>query len=117
MRSFYTESATRHRATLTTGIHGGDRDWATTDRLTIENIRIQPMPESAVLAEPSDLTGAVSAWRLMGPYGIDLANTDRLEYTDPTGRTRWFEVIGEPLNYQSPTGSLAHSETTLRSLS
>lgn len=117
MSSLFDESGIRHRATLTAGIHGGDRDWSTTDQLTIDGVLLQPLPESANLSEASDLTGAVSLWRLMGPYGIDLANTDRFEHTDATGRTRWFEVIAEPANYRSPSGALNHSETTLRSMS
>lgn len=117
MRSFYTDELTRHRAAQTASIHGNNRDWAHATTATIKDCRVQPMPESAALIEPDDMTGAVNLWRLMGPYGIDVENNDRLAWIDPAGKTRWFEVIGDPANYRSPSGSVNHSETTLRSIS
>lgn len=117
MRSFYTDQVTRHRAPQTDSIHGNSRDWTKAAAAVIKACRVQPMPETAALMEPDDMTGAVNLWRLMGPYGIDVENNDRIEWTDPAGKLRRFEVIGDPQNFRSPSGSVNHSETTLRSIS
>lgn len=107
-RSFYTDTITRVRAGITASTHGGTReDWAAATRRPIPGCRVQALTAT----EREGRSGVTH--RLLGPLRIDLSAADRVEYTDPRGTTRVYQVVGEPLWHRGPTGAVSHTETEL----
>jgi hypothetical protein len=111
-RTFYTDTATRHRAPAVAGIHGGTRDWTKAAKTELTGLRFQP----AGTEDQDDLAAALNTYRLMGPIDIDLAGTDRISRTVAPGVIEWFEVIGAPQRFRSPYGTTSHSETLLKGI-
>jgi hypothetical protein len=111
-RTFYTDTATRHRAPAVAGIHGGTRDWAKAAKAPLTGLRFQP----AGTEDAEDLATALNTYRLMGPIDIDLTGSDRVSREIAPGIVEWFEVIGAPQRFRSPYGTTSHSETMLKGI-
>lgn len=79
-------------------------DWSSPSRHAVRRCLITPVP-SQEIAEHRDLT--LGARRVVMPPGSDVTAQDRLELPGVVGQ---FDVVGEPLEWPSPTGRLAHVE-------
>lgn len=80
-------------------------DWSNATEAESSGWSVQPLSTSEVL-EHRDSTQI--RWRAIGPYGADVAATDRLRFDDTT-----YEIVGEPQRWQSITGRLDHVELEL----
>lgn len=108
-RTFYKDTVTRLRHPLIESARGGlKRDTTVTERLVIDGVKMQPLTASEVEQRPT------VSHRLRGPLLIDLEPDDVIEHIDLLGRTRTYDVIGEPMRYQSPHGAASHSQTELK---
>jgi len=109
VRSFYTETWTRQRAPLATDAHNNSApNWSgTLVTATITGCRLQPISADEVMENryESDVR-----WRLLAPYGSSVTYLDRM--LSPTSVV--YEVAGDPLPYNSPTGAAQHDEIMLR---
>ena len=104
--SFATQSITVRRAPLVDD-HGAEvRDWdGDVDDHTVTGCSIQPLTGAEILANRN----AVQAqWRVYAPAGADVEATDHVAFGGHD-----YEVVGEPLRWQSPTGTLDHVELLL----
>lgn len=91
-------------------------DWSNAAEHDIDGCRLQPMATDEVLfSGATDSEGGVARnavvirWKLFLPDGADIEAHDRIRF-----RSELYEVDGEPLRWESPTGFLAHVETVLR---
>ncbi|MDJ0338262.1 hypothetical protein [Cryobacterium sp. PH31-O1] len=110
-RSFYRDEIVRVRANETTSAHGGtELSWAAATRSTLTGVRVQALSSD----ERDGRTTATH--RLLGPLNLPLTAKDRVEYLDPRGLTRTYQVVGEPLWYRGPTGAVGHTETELKAV-
>jgi hypothetical protein len=106
---FQTDIIIRIRAVITDSAHGGTKlDWSNAERTSIKNVRVTPMTSSEQNGR------ALVTHRLNGPLLIDLNITDRIEWIDARGRTRIFELEGEPLLWTGLTHAISHSVTELK---
>lgn len=105
MRSWYRDTAERHRATPGTGIRGtGTPDWTNPDVITVTPCRFQP----------AGATETDASWILLAPCGADILAEDRIHWQDAPGGPAWLEVIGDAEHFRGITGATAHSRTLLR---
>lgn len=109
---FFFDSLVRVRAGERTD-RGGNTvaDWspAKVDRLTVEQLNIQPASQSE--DQDPTRTGVVTGWRVQSAEGTrpDITAADRLEWRGHT-----YEVDGEVAEWPDPlTGAVHHIELTM----
>lgn len=105
---FYPDTAVRLRAPEFDTISGG-RDWENAERLTLKNVRLEPLTGQ----EQADLGTTLLTHRLRAAPDVDLLSTDRIEINDGYGLLL-LEVDGSPIRYRGGLGSLDHSVTMLK---
>jgi hypothetical protein len=107
VRSFYTESGVRQRATTSTDARNNTvLSWSAPATSTITGVRLQPLKAEEI--RPGR-TGQLITHRLLAPTGSDILADDRWVQGGVT-----FEVDGDGLNQSSPSGSAAHMQVFLR---
>lgn len=107
VRSFYTDSVTRQRATLTADARNNEEAvWTSPSSATITGCRVQPISSDELMENryESDVR-----FRLLAPLGSDVTFMDRIVYSGTT-----YEVAGAPEPHRSPTGAANHDEIPLR---
>lgn len=107
VRSFYTESGVRQRATTSTDARNNTAlSWSNPTTSTITGVRLQPLGADEIRA---GFTGQIITHRLLAPTGSDILAADRWVQGGVT-----FEVDGDGLNQSSPSGVAAHMQIFLR---
>lgn len=101
---------TRVRAPLADDVYGNPvRDWTAAVRTDLPGWRVQPVQGSrANAADSVPRDGLERNRRAFGPPGVDLEQTDRIEWQGDT----WL-IDGDVDRWRSPTGRLAHIEIML----
>jgi len=107
VRTFYTDTVTRQRASLVDDGYGNlTPSWVAPATSSIAGCRWQPVSSEEVLGNRD---GSEIVARLLAPSDADIASRDRVVFGGVT-----FEVDGEPLRHRSPSGVAAHAEVLLR---
>jgi len=109
VRSFYTDTVTRLRATVVTDDRNNSApDWsvAVASSLVITGCRVQPVSSEEFMENRS---GSRVDYRLLTPPGSDITFLDRVTFSGLT-----FEVVGDPRAHRSPSGVASHDEVLLR---
>lgn len=106
MISFLTDTVTRIRASLADDGYGNEvRDWPNAVETDLYGYRVQPERGSEYTIDREAIT---TRWRLFGPAGDDIQDTDRLRH-----RGVVYDIEGSVEDWPSPTGALAHIEARL----
>ena len=112
MSRFYTDTITVIRGTRTVSPHGGTAlSWASPTRTPVTGVRVQALTGSEREGR------SVVTHRLLGPLLLNLRHDDRVEYADPLGRTRIYELTGDPTWHRGLTGRVGHVEAELKAVS
>lgn len=84
-------------------------DWSAPTRTVVTGCSVQPAGGADDILQR--IAGITSDLKVLCPPGTDVVGTDRIEVQ---GRSRAFEVIGEPGIWRSPTGRVSHIDLTLK---
>jgi len=113
VRSFYTESGVRQRATTSTDARNNTvLSWSNPSTLTITGVRLQPIGERGSRASSEirpGFTGQIISHLLLAPPGSDILADDRWVQDGIT-----YEVDGDGLNQPSPSGVASHMRVYLK---
>lgn len=109
MLSFMTDTITVIRPTYATERGNQIPVWTGAPEHTIANCRAQPFTGDELLA-PGSRDAIITVWKVYAPPGADILSTDRVRLSD--GQT--YEVQGSLQKWNSPTGSLASTQFTLK---
>lgn len=106
--SFARDSVTVLRAQVVEDRYGNESlDWSDPAEHEINECVLQPISGEETLS--LDGNAVVSRWSFSGPKGADLTAMDRVTYQGET-----YEIDGYVRRWESPTGSLAHTEAMLK---
>ena len=107
MRSFYTQSGVRQRATTSTDARNDTvLSWSAPSELAISGVRLQPLKSDEI--RPG-FSGEIVTHRLLADFRVDILFRDRWVQDGVT-----YEVDGSPRQQHSPTGVASHAEIFLR---
>jgi len=105
--SFANDTLTVLRPTTAEDAHGeGVANWATASETTVRNCSVQPGPSQEFLASRDTVSIDYTAFV---PPSSDVRATDRIRYEGDT-----YTVVGQPLKWNSPLGSLSHLVIAMR---
>jgi hypothetical protein len=106
-----TETAVRHRAPQAGNSHGKSaRNWAAAESVTLTGIEVQGVSSREAEARP-EVTHVLYA-----ALTADVEAADRITYTDPRGKTRVYEVDGEPIWFNGASPFTRHIEAHLKAV-
>lgn len=106
MISFHTDSVTVLRAPLVDADYNNQEyDWPNATETEVAGCRVQPERGSDYTI---DRDAVETRWRLFGPDGMDIRDTDRIMHQGVT-----YDIEGSVERWPSPTGALAHIEARL----
>ena len=102
MRSYFTDTIVRQRATTTTDSYGNVKRTYPGTQVTITRARVQPRSSIEHVTEDRDITEETLG--VYVPIDSDIIATDRIVWEGKT-----YEVHGDLQAYRGITGAAAHS--------
>jgi hypothetical protein len=106
MIGYHTDTVTVLRAPIVQDDYNNDvPDWPNATETAVTGCRVQPERGSEYTI---DRDAVVTRWRLFGPDGMDIQDTDRIVHQGVT-----YDIEGSVERWPSPTGALAHIEARL----
>lgn len=106
MISFRTDTVTVLRAPVVTVDYNNEElDWPNATETDVGGCGVQPERGTDYTI---DREAIVTRWRLFGPDGMDIEDTDRIRHNGVV-----YDIDGSVERWPSPTGALAHIEARL----
>lgn len=109
MRSYYTDTVTRQRATTTIDEYGNLSRSFPGDQVTFNNCRVQPRISIEQVTEDREMTEQVLG--LYTPIDADIIATDRVVFNGDT-----YEVHGDGQKHRGVTGATSHAHFRIRKI-
>lgn len=109
MRSYYTDTVVRQRATTTTDEYGNVSRTFPGTQVTFTNCRVQPRTSLEQVTEDRDMTEQILG--LYAPIDADIIATDRAVYDGVT-----YEVHGDGQKHRGVTGAASHAYFQIRKI-
>lgn len=99
--SFCRETVTVRRAPMVAARGTGERDWSAAESHYVTGCSVQPSSTSTEAGEPR--YAASDSYALFAPPGSDIRRGDRIECVAGS-----FDVDGNPMAFESPSGAVSH---------